>query len=61
MQDVHGILNVILSRQKQHSEIKNNFERQFGLNFWKKLLKCWIAASDCYGSEHCTLQKANHI
>jgi len=61
MQDVDGKLNVLFSLQELHSKIINTFQQQFGLNFWKKQLKCWIAASDIYGDEHCTVQKANHI
>jgi len=56
---VHGKLNLLLPWQILHSEIRNSFQQQIVLNIWKKKTKCWIAASDFCGAEHCTLQKAD--
>jgi len=57
MQDVHGKLNILLSLQKLHSEIRNSFQWQLVLNFLEKKWTFAFAANDFYGGESCTLHK----
>jgi hypothetical protein len=39
MQDVYGKLNLVFSLEKVHSNIRNTFQQQIGLNFLQETSK----------------------
>jgi hypothetical protein len=55
MQDVREKLNLVLSLQKVHSEIRKFLDSKLGLFFGEKKLTSAFAASDFYGGENCII------